>query len=245
MRIGSFIIERTGYDTSGNVIYYIATNIQQNTTALVLRGSATREDLRLDLRSDVGKTNFSQVFEGLDMEKAQVHHGFWTRFMQFRRKIHTDVDAVLKRRNTTFVVVGHSLGAAWAFVHAADIAYNAKYPIYGAYVYGMPLVGNAEFADAMADIIGTDKVIRLVSKNDVVPHVGFLRGSHPTKVNEYFVEMDGVVPRVCDGGQDKTCSLKIPCRQWSWEHHSSVGPLSTRMEICRLENSPVPDALYH
>lgn len=100
------------------------------------------------------------------------------------------------------------------------------------------MVGNQAFVDGVADAIGPQKIIRVVNKDDIVPHIGFApEGAQPSNVTEYFIPQRGGPMRTCtQKDRKRRCSEQFSCFQWSWHHHSEVGDFSMREDFCRVDN---------
>lgn len=249
MRVGNFKIDDYETDYRGKVQYFIATNQEQNLTALVLRGSDNFFDAMTDFSMEaipVKLPNLPLTYDG-NVTEGKVHKGFLKRYLRKRDELARKVKKILKFYNgeTDFVIVGHSLGAAWAFLEAVDLVVNQQVDVKGAYLYGMPLVGNQVFVDAVASAIGPEKIFRVVNMNDMVVHTGFPNGAQPSQVNERFVVRCSpyFAVRTCNGGHDPTCSAHYKCLEWTWRTHSEFGDWSLRDEFCRM-NQTVPSSVY-
>eukprot|EP00927_Polykrikos_kofoidii_P055697 TRINITY_DN49910_c0_g1_i1.p1 TRINITY_DN49910_c0_g1~~TRINITY_DN49910_c0_g1_i1.p1 ORF type:complete len:352 (-),score=52.36 TRINITY_DN49910_c0_g1_i1:89-1093(-) len=121
-------------------------------------------------------------------------------------------------RNVT--VVGHSLGGAVATLAAVDIRATGprNLVVSNIYTFGCPRVGNKAFTEAFAgqptapninDDNGTSAIIswRVVYHHDPVPHLSnpFVDMTHVgTEVHYYTADSSRY--KVCDGGEDPTCS---------------------------------------
>jgi len=103
---------------------------------------------------------------------------------------------------------GHSLGAAMSLLTSVHISIHNPSLIMRSYIYGMPRVGNVEFAKHYirnAHKMGITESWRFVNKRDIVPHVppelaGF---HHPaTEIwywNDSYIQCNG-------SGEDPNCS---------------------------------------
>ena len=118
------------------------------------------------------------------------------------------------------------------------------------YLYGPPLLANEAYANALTAAVGTDRVFRIISGNDVVPHLGMMDdGQQPTNIPEYFYPWDKVDDKLevdvrqCPGTDLSSCSGQYPCRDWSWNFHSDIGRFSARTSFCRI-NQTIPLAVY-
>jgi hypothetical protein len=248
-RMGKFEVIKARKDHSGHVIYYIAKNLQQNTTILVFRGSASKTDYYLDLLSEGIALDMNVLPVGLtSKDDARIHRGFWERFMNYRELLTKDVQEVFSNpdiRKTNFVVVGHSLGAAWAFLQAADLVSNFQIPVQACYLYGMPLSGNQVCVDAVAKVIGEPKIIRIVNWNDVVPHMGMgPDGAQPRLVPETFYDLSAEQFIQCTADSEIIGSARFSCGNWDWDYHSQIGNWSMRPEFSRISALRVPRVVY-
>ncbi len=112
--------------------------IAESTTQIIIsvRGTASFQDAVQD--AEAKQVDFK---EG----KGQVHLGFYEGFGFVKQKL----DAYLKKHpqaDKTFVVTGHSLGAAVATLIAAYLREKITSKVI-LYTYGSPRVGNKTFAD--------------------------------------------------------------------------------------------------
>jgi hypothetical protein len=155
LRVGDFVVDQWDDDHRGVLKFFIATNTQQNITAVVLRGTDSLVDVLLDFRIQPIPINLTALpipsFPG-GVTEGHVHQGFWERYQHERRDIARKLRKVIKKYNgqTDIVVVGHSLGAAWGFLETADLILREKIDVKALYAYGMPAVGDAPFVDALA-----------------------------------------------------------------------------------------------
>ncbi len=257
LRVGEYDLIVNGFDYLNEVNYYSSFNSKTRVLSFVFRGSTNKQDFVLDLASIAIPLNLTLVpLKTInDSDGAMVHAGFWARFVSERANTTRDLDKTIEYIRSHYgeepistVVVGHSLGAAWAFLQAADWA-TFGYKIDACYTYGQPLVGNEVTANALASAIGIDRFIRVVNRNDMIPHLGFgPNGSHPTKSDEYWVPYFGedkksFYIKKCNGGVDPTCSLSVKCLRWSWRHHSELENMSVRENFCR-NNRVTPTLVY-
>ncbi len=132
------------------------------------------------------------------------------------------------------VIVGHSLGAAWAYLNAGYLAGKNSISIAALYTFGQPLLGNSIFVDQLATKIGINKIIRVVNKNDLIPHIGCVECEQPKEPAEKWISMNNQWID-CQGGHDMKCSSGLPCNQLSWTEHSSLANFSMRSEFCQIK----------
>jgi hypothetical protein len=242
LRVGSFRLESFGNDSNHRIFWYLASNDDQKQITLVHRGTAVtnRADVLDDLDPIRSGARHEQTFR-LDfpyLEQNQiprVSQGFHLRFKHQQRPIEHAVQTALnKYPKYSFVIVGHSLGAAWAFLNAGYFAGKNSIPIAALYTFGQPLLGNSIFVDQLAKKIGINKIIRVVNKNDIVPHIGCEKCEQPAEPNEKWISMDNKWID-CQGGYDMKCSSGVPCKDLSWTEHSSVGDFSMRKSFCQIK----------
>jgi hypothetical protein len=171
--------------------------------------------------------------------------GFYQRFQNQKSAIASSVRQLLNQYSNpsfSFIVVGHSLGAAWAFLNAGYFASltDINQRMTAVYTFGQPLLGSALLVDQMTAKLDTpiERYVRTVNRNDLIPHIGCEKCIQPEYSNEKWVmKTDTVQWKDCQGGQDLTCSSGIPCRQLSWSNHSAVGEFSMRGEFCRIASN--------
>ncbi|CAF0857525.1 unnamed protein product [Didymodactylos carnosus] len=246
LRVGSFKLETTGYDYKHALFWYLASNQAQSSLILVHRGTSKQnaDDVLVDL--DVltlrqTHPSLKQDFPYLNFaEKSFVAQGFHSRFKKEQQKVTEAVHQALQKYPTySFIVVGHSLGAAWAYLNAGYFAGIPEYAsrLSAVYTFGQPLLGDAAFVDALASKIGINKIVRVVNKDDLIPHIGCEKCLQPANVNEKWISnTNGPTKWIdCQGGYDETCSSGLECKDLSWENHSSVGNFSMRGEFCRIK----------
>jgi hypothetical protein len=228
------------------------TSFSPTTRKLVFsfRGSDNIDDYFTDIR--ISLVNPSDDTFIRPSSSMKVHNGFWNRFKEYRNIVTNDlqksIDFVrVKYSNVTIhdiVVVGHSLGAAWALIQVADwVASGIN--IKAVYLYGMPMVGNQELVDYLADIIGPDRIVRIVNGADVVPHMGGPNSAHPKKVPEVFFPPRQNEPIVCRSGTigEFQCSANIKCEDWDANAHSELGNMSMREDFC-YKTTKIPESIY-
>jgi len=244
LRVGSFQLESFGNDTKHRIFWYLASNDDQKQLTLVHRGTSihNRNDVLDDLDLIRSGARHQQTFR-LDFpyleqnETPIVSQGFHLRFKHQQRPIEYAVQtALLKYPNYSLVIVGHSLGAAWAYLNAGYFAGKDSIPIAALYTFGQPLLGNSIFVDQLAKKIGIKKIIRVVNKNDLVPHIGCEECEQPIEPAEKWISMDNKWID-CQGGHDMKCSSGLPCNELSWTEHSSVATFSMRSEFCQIKTN--------
>lgn len=171
--------------------------------------------------------------------------GFYQRYQYQKSSIVSAVRSVLNQYSNSsysFIVVGHSLGAAWAFLNAAYFTSlnDINQRMTAVYTFGQPLLGSASFVNQITTNLNTpnERYVRVVNRNDLIPHMGCKNCIQPQYANEkWVVYTNSVVWKDCQGGEDLSCSSGIPCRQLSWANHSAVGDFSMRGEFCRIASN--------
>jgi hypothetical protein len=242
LRVGSFQLESFGNDSNHRIFWYLTSNDDQKQLTLVHRGTTihNRNDVLVDLdpiRSDARhQQTFSLDFPYLEQNPTPiVAQGFHLRFKNQQRPIEYAIQtALLKYPQYSLVIVGHSLGAAWAYLNAGYLAGKNSISIAALYTFGQPLLGNSIFVDQLAKKIGIKKIIRVVNKNDIVPHIGCAECKQPNEPAEKWISMNNQWID-CQGGHDMNCSSGLPCNELSWTEHSSVATFSMRSQFCQIK----------
>ena len=242
LRVGSFRLESYGNDTKHRIFWYLVSNDDQKQLTLVHRGASIQNrndvsDALGSLKSDVGHhRTFRLDFPYLEQDhELRVSQGFRLHFKHQQKAIESAVQTALnKYPKYSLVIVGHSLGAAWAYLNAGYFAGKSSIPIAALYTFGQPLLGNSIFVDQLAKKIGINKIIRVVNKNDLVPHIGCAECKQPKEPAEKWISMNNEWID-CEGGDDMKCSSGVPCKELSWTEHSSVGNFSMRSEFCTIK----------
>lgn len=104
---------------------------------------------------------------------AQIHSGFQDAYLSVAEETIDTVYHYMKQKNDTRVTTtGHSLGAAMALLAAMDYNCRLENGLYRSLVFGLPRVGNPEFADSVDKKIG-GKFYYGTNGGDWVPHVPF------------------------------------------------------------------------
>ncbi len=126
---------------------FLTTDFNQNLLILVIRGTLTEDEWDQDLRLSMVPAKFLGA-DGDDYYKdVMIHNGFNTIYSEMRDSVLSIVKG-FSNNPFTFIVTGHSLGAAMTVLSSADMTYNVpNVERTLAYVYGCPRVGNAAFAD--------------------------------------------------------------------------------------------------
>jgi len=184
-----------------------------NTIVVAFRGSKSAENWAANL--DFAKVSYPEV------AGAKVHKGFYTTYTAIKATIFSHIASAAASCTTcnAITVVGHSLGGALGTLTAFDIA--SAYPNYALALWttGSPRVGDATFANAFNAKVPNSQ--RMVANNDEVPHL-------PTKLmgfthiaTEIWDRTVNGAPtyKVCNGGEDPTCSDSVGGFSWSVADH--------------------------
>ncbi len=171
--------------------------------------------------------------------------GFYQRFQHEKLAIVSALRQVLNRYSNpsfSFIVIGHSLGAAWAFLNAGYFTSlnDINQRMTAIYTFGQPLLGSELLVNTITTNLNTpiERYVRIVNRNDLIPHIGCGKCIQPEYSNEkWIMNTPSVIWKDCNGGQDLTCSSGIPCRKLSWSNHSAVGQFSMRGEFCRIASN--------
>ena len=106
-------------------------------------------------------------------DDCTVHKGFYKAYLSVDDTVYDIVKYLTDTyTDATLEITGHSLGGAMAILCALDLYENHGTSIVADYVYtfGMPRVGDDEFAEYYDSIFG-DKTIRVTHRKDPVPLV--------------------------------------------------------------------------
>lgn len=188
----------------------------------------------------------NQDFPYLSISKdVYVDIGFYQRFQDEKLPILSALRQVLNQYSNpsfSFIVIGHSLGAAWAFLNAGYFTSlnDINQRMTAIYTFGQPLLGSALFVNEITAKFDSpiQRYVRTVNQNDLIPHIGCGKCLQPEYSNEKWIEnTNSIIWKDCQGGQDLTCSSGLLCRQLSWSNHSAVGKFSMRGEFCRIASN--------
>ncbi|WFD27638.1 hypothetical protein MNAN1_002639 [Malassezia nana] len=115
------------------------------------------------------KGHLKEALEG----GAQIHAGFQDAYLSVAESTIEQVYYYMRVKNDNRVTTtGHSLGAAMALLAAMDYNKRLDHGVHRSLVFGLPRVGNPEFADSVDKQIG-GKFYYAVNGGDWVPHVPF------------------------------------------------------------------------
>ncbi|RKP11340.1 Alpha/Beta hydrolase protein [Piptocephalis cylindrospora] len=251
LAMGTF--EMTHNVTVDDLAYDVFVNTAQNYAILAFRGTANVANAKRDLDKEL-VTPDPALYPGLSTsgsgDVGKAHKGFQesTQILQNGTLGYTHAlqEVMAAHPGMEYIVTGHSLGGALAFTAGANLALTTQFTQLPApravYTYGQPEVGQTTLANALAKAIGPSRVIRVVSSDDVVPHMLDNKGDgvrHAENVNETWMP-DPMHWKVveCQGSQDSNCSSSISCSDRSWDHHSWYGGFWAGRRFCTLSTVP-------
>ncbi|KAI5949875.1 hypothetical protein KGF54_005352 [Candida jiufengensis] len=196
---------------------FYAVDHKRKTIILVFRGSASRRDWVTDLNF------FPCPYEPIVYDKSfkdaepyirkgcvdcKVHRGFYN-FLKDNSGAIISAGVKMKEKypSYSFLVIGHSLGAAFTVMSGIEFLLLGYEPL--VVTFGGPKVGNEEFCNFMDNLFDTEEVvkqidycrdfnrgfIRVVHRHDIVPslppmfaHAGY----------EYFIDKRDLPHEPCD-----------------------------------------------
>ena len=136
----------------------------------------------------------------------------------------------------SLIINGHSLGAAKAMITGFIISkfYSSQLNLKAVYSYSQPLLGSTSFATWMTECIGIEKVIRVVSSDDLVPWLREAKNvQHPQSLPEVFNPNSNLNQwQICQGPNDDNCSAGTSCLKKNWKHHSFIAGVRLGGPIC-------------
>jgi len=147
----------------------------------------------------------SSLFPGVNSD-VKVHNGFSDAHQRTAKDVLAAVNTAIAKFNTkSIATVGHSLGAAISLLESVYLKLNVPGSTIKFYGYGLPRVGNQEFADLVDSEL--DSFVRITNRKDPIPILPgqFLGYKHPS--GEDHIDDDGSW-KVCPGqdNPDKQCS---------------------------------------
>lgn len=195
---------------------YYALDKKRKTIILVFRGSVSRRDWATDIdfiptkyRPIVQDDNFEcEVFIQQECINCKVHRGFYN-FLKDNSGAIISLGIKLKKiyPDYQFLIIGHSLGAAFTTLSGIEFQLLGYDPL--VVTYGGPKVGNQEFADFTDRLFDTEEVancitmkndfsrgfIRVVHKHDIIP---FLPPMFTHAGYKYFIDKKQLPHEECD-----------------------------------------------
>lgn len=150
-----------------DVCAFVVSSAEYN--LLVFRGTKIPQDWMEDLACT--PVRFDWVFNG-GPAIGEIHAGFGHTLSDGL----ADITAALSSRDLTkpLLITGHSLGGALAALVGAcfSVLGSSVPPISAIYTFGQPRIGLHDFCNTYSRIL-TDKLVRFVNKQDLVPRVPF------------------------------------------------------------------------
>jgi Lipase (class 3) len=166
----------------------------------------------LNVREALDDLNFVKTdYKEGGCDKCKVHRGFYETWKNVRSQVFNAVELLaLEYPGYNVSVTGHSLGAALATLSSSDLLINMpSVTLNDVYVFGLPRVGNKEFAQFYNDKAAASSIAtyHVVNWRDPVPHLppkSF--GFHHVAIEVFYSKgFESYV--ICDGtGEDRTCS---------------------------------------
>ncbi|KAK0489329.1 alpha/beta-hydrolase [Armillaria novae-zelandiae] len=168
----------SGGDGSDVQFWYVGYSPSLSTVIVAHQGTDPSEVVALLTDGDFALSPLdSNLFPGISSD-ILVHSGFRDSQARSAEDILRAVTTALSKHNTNSVtLVGHSLGAALSLLDAVylPLHLDASYKVVG---YGLPRVGNQEFADYL-DASFPGKISHVNNKQDPVPILpGMALGFH-------------------------------------------------------------------
>jgi hypothetical protein len=231
-------------------LFYSAVHDTQKLIILTWRGTFQLQGMAANLDSALIPMNTEASAHFMDGDKSNPRCSSNVAGMEFFAGFMKSVDPETLQQVVTvlwglvnrfpgysLVINGHSLGGAKAILTAAYVTkfFSKEIPIAAVYTYGMPPPGNTIFNKWLADCIGPEKIVRVVSSNDLVP---FSRVSPevqhaPNVIEVYNPDSNQNVWKQCMGGVGPDCSsAKNTCSQRSWENHARIGGVTFGASMC-------------
>jgi pimeloyl-ACP methyl ester carboxylesterase len=152
-----------------------------------------------------------------------VHVGF----AQSYEEIRLDMLAAIDELNcASFVLTGHSLGAAVATLASMELRAGEGKHVASVYTFGKPRVGDRSFVEeyiAAAEAQNADPPMwRIVHNDDPIPRLNNLMGCHEP-VEVFYNASDASTYRICNSTlgelEDQTCMVSTPFTDWSYPDH--------------------------
>lgn len=216
--------------------YQVTVNHEEKTIVLAWRGSLTLQDYIYDsngfLRNE-DDSSFSKLKSygtssatcSLSTE-AQGFEGFLLSLPDEIQELASLLAGIKKLGpDYSFVVVGHSLGGAKALLFSYYVSnfLSKELPITAVYTFGQPIIGNKAFSNDIAECIGKEKIIRVVSERDTVVFARRQKDEidHPDDVTVvYGANHSEFHYEKCSGPNDPKCGCDTECPDLTATYHS-------------------------
>ncbi|EPZ34596.1 alpha/beta-hydrolase [Rozella allomycis CSF55] len=226
----------------------IAENPRDKTLVIAFRGSSNLDDYIANFNSEpvqFGENNTDTRFPLKTCPIPVDGHSRWA-FEGFLNKLPLDIlrelsfyliKAFKNHMTHKVVITGHSLGGALALFFALYMKLNyPEFAVSAIYTYGQPVIGSTFFTEWMANCIGVNKIVRVVSENDIVPWVrSNSQQSHPANMPEIYVPNANENKWIaCKGSLDPKCSIQTKCDAKDWTTHRFYGGLFAGEQLCKI-----------
>ncbi|VDC07553.1 unnamed protein product [Peniophora sp. CBMAI 1063] len=162
---------------------------------------------------------------------ARVHAGFGVAFGSVSDLVLDIVVEQLRQYPSYSVVLtGHSMGGALAAIGGTLLKANATGAAVRVFTFGQPRTGDANFADLLDKLIGSDNVFRAVHTWDGVPTIiprslGYHH--HSTEYWHFQEPPSRKNVRQCTGQEDPKCSAAVPSTGINLAHDVYFGQVMT------------------
>lgn len=223
-RVGHFTVLNQGNDEKNTHAWLITVNHDQESLTISLRGTTMmRKEILSDL--DIRTTSLPCYMfpKSCVNGKIKVHHGFLGHFLNFGEEI-TNLISIYQNQYPEYatILTSHSLGAATGVLLLRHWLETSKIKFDAAYMYGLPIVGNKEFADTFI----SDKVVKVVNENDIVPTLGYIHGHH---INGHSIwSINNTISRTLNIYE------QLDCQKLSWYSHSILFGIQINDNYCKL-----------
>ncbi|PWN32841.1 alpha/beta-hydrolase [Meira miltonrushii] len=164
-----------------------------------------------------------------DSQPISVAAGFQNAWLQTSDEVLKQVESARQKYpNATITITGHSLGAAIALFDALAIQNQFKNATLDTVVFGMPRVGNQQFANMVDEILPNQK--HIINKRDPVPHLPFQALGFRQASGEIWIQPSNLTKRdaqnalstntvSCPGQENPDCSDTIHFGQFDLDDH--------------------------
>lgn len=147
-----------------------------------------------------------------------VHSGFWVDYNAIKDQAK---DAILRLRkkhaNAEFAIIGHSMGAAVATFALLDL-HDQVQPDYF-YTFGMPRMGNKEFANFVDGRFPELLKVRITHYRDIIPRGPLTSMGYNHFNTEVFYTEDMSSFVICKEAEDTNCINQFSILNFSIEDH--------------------------
>lgn len=158
-----------------------------------------------------------------DSKPIFVAEGFQNAWLQTSKQVLEQIEnARIRFPNETITITGHSLGAAISLFDALAIQNTFKNATLQTILFGMPRIGNAEFANLVDATLPAQK--HIINQRDPVPHLpfqsfGFRQASGEVWIQSIDLKRDQQNALACPGQENPNCSDSIHFGQFNLDDH--------------------------